>query len=54
MFYVKNINLSKQRGHDCYYCMDDNLERINEKFVGLLKKGITDIVIVSDDPNFIF
>lgn len=54
MFYIKNITISKLKGHDYYYCMDDDFDRINDKFNQLIKKGITDICIISDDPNFVF
>lgn len=54
MFYIKNITLSKLKGHDCYYCMDDDFYRINHKFYELISKGITDICIISDDPSFRF
>lgn len=54
MFYIKSNTLSKLKGHDCYYCMDDNFDGIKDKFNQLIKKGITDICIISDDPNFVF
>ena len=54
MFYIKSISLSNRKGHDYYYCMDDSLESIKKKFVALMKKGVTDIVIISDEKKYIF
>lgn len=53
MFYVKKLNY-KNKEPGCttyYYCADESLEGITEKFKNLIKKGITDITIIEVVEN---
>lgn len=53
MFYIKKLNY-KNNETGCktyYYCADETLKGISEKFKDLIKKGITDITIVEVVTN---